>query len=36
MNNEDVYLVCWCKPLACHGDVIKRMVEDKLNIQVET
>lgn len=19
----DVYLVCWCKPEACHGDVVK-------------
>ena len=23
----DLVLVCWCKPLACHGDVIKDAVE---------
>lgn len=23
----DVHLVCWCKPKACHGDVIARCVE---------
>lgn len=21
--NKDTVLVCWCSPLACHGDVIK-------------
>ena len=26
-QQEDVYLVCWCKPKACHGDVIKSCVE---------
>lgn len=25
-----VELECFCKPLACHGDVVKRVVEDKL------
>jgi hypothetical protein len=24
---ESVQLVCWCKPLKCHGDVVKRCVE---------
>ena len=23
----DVVLLCWCKPLACHGDVIKSCIE---------
>ncbi len=23
----EVYLVCWCKPLACHGDVVKACVD---------
>jgi len=23
----DVNLVCWCAPMACHGDVIKAFVE---------
>jgi hypothetical protein len=25
--NDDSILVCWCKPEACHGDVIVRAVE---------
>jgi len=24
---EKVVLVCWCSPLPCHGDVVKRAVE---------
>lgn len=24
---ENINLVCWCAPEACHGDVIKRLVE---------
>ena len=23
----DLILICWCKPLACHGDVIKSAIE---------
>lgn len=23
----DLYLICWCSPLACHGDVIKEFIE---------
>lgn len=23
-------LGCWCKPKACHGDILVRMVEDEL------
>ena len=23
-------LGCWCKPKACHGDILVRMVKDKL------
>lgn len=26
----DVNLVCFCKPKDCHGDVIKRIIEEKL------
>ena len=22
----DLYLVCWCAPLACHGDVIRELI----------
>lgn len=27
---KDKTLGCWCKPLACHGDILKIMVEDEL------
>jgi hypothetical protein len=27
----DVYLACYCKPKSCHGDVIKEIVESKIN-----
>lgn len=27
----DVQLICFCKPKACHGDVIKAAIEEKLN-----
>jgi len=23
-------LGCWCSPKACHGDILKRMVEDRI------
>ena len=23
-------LICWCSPLACHGDVIKKIIEERL------
>ena len=29
-NGEDVYLQCFCKPLACHGDVIADRLQRKL------
>jgi len=25
----DVYLVCWCAPLACHGNIIKDLLEER-------
>lgn len=28
----DVNLVCYCKPKSCHGDTIKRIIEEKLNL----
>lgn len=27
---EDVNLVCWCKPLSCHGDIIKQKIKEYL------
>lgn len=35
-NGEDIYLQCFCKPLACHGDIIanklqKKLIQEKLN-----
>ncbi len=29
-KTEDLYLVCWCAPMECHGDVIKAEIE-KMN-----
>jgi CRISPR/Cas system-associated protein Csm6 len=29
-KEEDVNLVCFCKPKSCHGDVIKKIIEEKL------
>ena len=26
----ELTLVCWCKPLPCHGDVLKEMIEERL------
>mgnify|MGYP003564749057 CR=1 FL=1 len=28
---ENKILGCWCKPLKCHGDVLKKIVEKKFN-----
>ena len=27
-KKEDVYLICWCFPKKCHGEVIKEIVEN--------
>jgi hypothetical protein len=26
----DLNLICWCAPKACHGDIIKRILEDMI------
>lgn len=28
----NVNLICFCKPKSCHGDVIKKIIEEKINI----
>ena len=28
-NGETIYLECYCKPLACHGDIIKKKIEKR-------
>jgi hypothetical protein len=28
-KKEDINLVCWCAPLACHGHFIKKFIEHK-------
>lgn len=33
--SEETILVCWCKPAACHGDVIIKAVEWLKNQEVE-
>lgn len=27
----DLELACWCAPLACHGDVVKARIEERLS-----
>ena len=27
----DVNLVCFCKPKSCHGDIIKMIIENKID-----
>lgn len=29
-QGEDIYLECYCKPLPCHGDIIKDKLEKRL------
>ncbi len=29
-NGEEIYLGCFCKPLSCHGDIIKEKLEQRL------
>jgi len=31
----DLYLICWCSPLACHGDIIKELILTELTKRVE-
>lgn len=30
-KNGDVYLVCFCYPLACHGAIISDIIQKKIN-----
>lgn len=27
-TTSELILICWCAPLKCHGDVLKRIIED--------
>src|SRR5262245_60813203 len=27
---EELVLACWCKPELCHGDVVKKIIEEQL------
>ena len=29
-NGEEIFLGCWCSPKSCHGDVIKKKLEQRL------
>ena len=29
---QEVYLLCYCNPKACHGDYIKQLIENKLKV----
>ncbi len=28
-KTQDIVLGCWCKPLDCHGDIIKEIIENE-------
>lgn len=32
---EDLVLACWCAPKTCHGDVVKKIVEEELKRRTE-
>ena len=32
-NNNEINLVCWCKPEDCHGDILKKFIIGELFIQ---
>lgn len=32
-NGEDIYLQCFCKPKACHGDIIADRLQKKLILE---
>lgn len=31
---SDVYLSCYCSPRKCHGDIIKRLIEEKIESRI--
>lgn len=33
LDGKHVRLVCWCAPSNCHGNVIKRIIEEKLKLE---
>lgn len=28
-DTGELHLICWCKPLPCHGDVLKKLINEK-------
>jgi hypothetical protein len=35
VKREDIYLMCYCKPLACHGDILKEKLEEYISKMME-
>ena len=31
ISGEHIFLACYCKPLACHGDVLKEYIDNVIN-----
>lgn len=31
-RHGDLVLLCWCAPLSCHGDVVKAIIEERLQV----
>lgn len=34
-QGNDLVLLCYCAPLACHGDVIKTIIEERLECDLD-
>lgn len=32
IKHQELYLVCYCSPLACHGDILKKHIEHLIKI----
>lgn len=33
LQKKDVNLVCYCKPKICHGDIIKEIIESRIELE---
>lgn len=35
-RHADLKLVCWCAPLLCHAEIIKKVIEERLEMEKES
>lgn len=36
MDGDPVHLVCFCAPQRCHGDVIKKLIDDAVKLELKS